>query len=43
MQIYESAEDYLESILKIQEEKGVVHSLTLPKKKDFPKPVLVLQ
>lgn len=26
MPIYESAEDYLESILMIEEKKGVVHS-----------------
>jgi len=37
MQIYESAEDYLESILKIQEEKGVVHSIDIAEEKGFSK------
>ena len=37
MPIYESAEDYLEAILVIQERKGIVHPLTLLKKLVSPK------
>lgn len=37
MQIYESAEDYLESILIIQERKGVVHSVDIAEEKHFSK------
>ena len=37
MQIYESAEDYLESILIIQEKKGVVHSIDIAEEKHFSK------
>ena len=38
MPIYESAEDYLEAILMIQEEKGVVHSVDIAERKHFSKP-----
>ncbi|NCB32731.1 MAG: metal-dependent transcriptional regulator [Erysipelotrichia bacterium] len=37
MQIYESAEDYLESILMIQEQKGVVHSVDIANEKEYSK------
>ncbi len=37
MPIYESAEDYLEAILRIQEEKGVVHSVDIAELKHFSK------
>ncbi len=37
MQIYESAEDYLEAILMIQERKGVVHSIDIAEEKHFSK------
>ena len=37
MQIYESAEDYLESILIIQEKKGIVHSIDIAEEKHFSK------
>ncbi len=37
MQIYESAEDYLESILIIQEKKGSVHSIDIAEEKHFSK------
>ena len=37
MQIYESAEDYLESILIIQEKKGTVHSIDIAEEKHFSK------
>ena len=36
--IYESAEDYLEAILMIQEEKGTVHSVDIAERKRFSKP-----
>ena len=37
MQIYESAEDYLEAILMIQKRKGVVHSVDIANEKNFSK------
>ena len=37
MKIYESAEDYLEAILIIQERKGVVHSIDIAEEKGFSK------
>ncbi len=37
MNIYESAEDYLESILVIQQRKGVVHSIDIAEEKGFSK------
>ncbi len=37
MQIYESAEDYLEAILVIQNKKGVVHSIDIAEEKHFSK------
>jgi Mn-dependent DtxR family transcriptional regulator len=37
MTIYESAEDYLESILMIQEEKGTVHSIDIAERLNFSK------
>ncbi|MCH4208442.1 MAG: metal-dependent transcriptional regulator [Solobacterium sp.] len=37
MQIYESAEDYLETILMIQERKGVVHSVDIAAEKEYSK------
>ena len=37
MQIYESAEDYLEAILMIQRNKGVVHSVDIANEKNFSK------
>ena len=37
MQIYESAEDYLEAILMIQEQKGVVHSVDIANEKEYSK------
>jgi Mn-dependent DtxR family transcriptional regulator len=37
MNIYESAEDYLESILVIQQRKGVVHSIDIGEEKGFSK------
>lgn len=37
MNIYESAEDYLEAILVIQERKGVVHSVDIAEEKHFSK------
>lgn len=37
MQIYESAEDYLEAILMIQEKKGVVHSVDIAEELSFTK------
>ncbi len=37
MQIYESAEDYLEAILMIQKKKGVVHSVDIANEKNFSK------
>ena len=37
MQIYESAEDYLEAILVIQQKKGVAHSIDIAEEKHFSK------
>ncbi|MCR5229348.1 MAG: metal-dependent transcriptional regulator [Solobacterium sp.] len=37
MNIYESAEDYLESILMIQEKKGTVHSIDIAEDRGFSK------
>ena len=37
MPIYESAEDYLESILMIEEKKGVVHSVDIAEDRGFSK------
>ena len=37
MNIYESAEDYREAILVIQERKGVVHSVDIAEEKHFSK------
>jgi Mn-dependent DtxR family transcriptional regulator len=37
MQIYESAEDYLEAILMIQEKKGVVHSVDIAEELNYTK------
>lgn len=37
MTIYESAEDYLESILMIEEKKGVVHSIDIAEDRGFSK------
>ncbi len=37
MNIYESAEDYLESILMIQEQKGTVHSIDIAEDRGFSK------
>ncbi len=37
MNIYESAEDYLEAILMIQERKGNVHSIDIAEEKNFSK------
>lgn len=37
MSIYESAEDYLESILMIEEKKGVVHSIDIAEDRGFSK------
>lgn len=37
MNIHESAEDYLEAILMIQERKGVVHSIDIAEEKNFSK------
>jgi Mn-dependent DtxR family transcriptional regulator len=37
MQIYESAEDYLESILIIQQEKGIVHSVDIAERLGYSK------
>ena len=37
MQIYESAEDYLEAILILQEEKGTVHSIDIAEYLHFSK------
>lgn len=37
MPIYESAEDYLESILMIEEKKGVVHSIDIAEDRGFSK------
>ena len=37
MNIYESAEDYLEAILMLQERKGVVHSIDIAEEKGFSK------
>lgn len=37
MQIYESAEDYLEAILVIQMRKGVAHSIDIAEEKHFSK------
>ncbi len=38
MKIQESAEDYLEAILVIHNEKGLVHSIDVARKLDFSKP-----
>ena len=35
MNIYESAEDYLEAILMLQERNGVVHSVDIAEEKGF--------
>ena len=37
MPIYESAEDYLESILMIEEKKGIVHSVDIAEDRGFSK------
>ena len=37
MNIYESAEDYLEAILMLQERNGVVHSVDIAEEKGFSK------
>ncbi len=37
MQIYESAEDYLEAILIIRERKGIVHSVDIAEELEFSK------
>jgi Mn-dependent DtxR family transcriptional regulator len=37
MQIYESAEDYLEAILIIHDRKGIVHSIDIANEKNFSK------
>lgn len=37
MQIYESAEDYLEAILMIQEKNGVVHSVDIAEELNYTK------
>ena len=37
MNIYESAEDYLEAILMIQDRKGVVHSIDIAEELNFSK------
>ena len=37
MAIYESAEDYLESILMIEEQKGTVHSIDIAEDRGFSK------
>lgn len=37
MNIYESAEDYLEAILMIQKRKGVVHSIDIAEEKGYSK------
>ncbi len=37
MPIYESAEDYLESILMIEEKKGTVHSIDIAEDRGFSK------
>lgn len=37
MSIYESAEDYLEAILMIQERNGIVHSIDIANEKGFSK------
>lgn len=37
MQIYESAEDYLETILMIQKKKGNVHSVDIAQDRNFSK------
>ena len=37
MPIYESAEDYLEAILVIQERKGIVHSIDVAEETGFSK------
>ena len=37
MNIYESAEDYLEAILMLQERNGVVHSVDIAEEKNFSK------
>ena len=38
MQIHESAEDYLEAILKIQEQKGNVRSIDIVNELNYSKP-----
>ena len=38
MQIQESAENYLETILMLKEEKGAVRSIDIARKMDFSKP-----
>lgn len=38
MQIHESAEDYLEAILVLKKEKGLVHSIDVARYLDFSKP-----
>lgn len=38
MKIQESAEDYLEAILVIHNEKGLVHSIDVARRLDFSKP-----
>lgn len=37
MKIYESAEDYLETILMVQEKKGVVHSVDIAENRGYSK------
>jgi len=38
MQVYESAEDYLEAVLKIGEQRGVVRSIDIANELGFSKP-----
>ena len=38
MKIQESAEDYLEAILILKNERGLVHSIDVARKLDFSKP-----
>ena len=38
MNIYESAEDYLECILMLRQQKGVVHSIDIAHKLEYSKP-----
>ena len=38
MNIYESAEDYLERILMVRERKGIVYLIDIAHELNFPKP-----